>query len=255
MRIKKAIVLTDLQIPFQDKASLKAVEKYMREHTWDFYINLGDFLDYFCISKFNKEKPGLVEGQTILKELEQGEIILERHRKIIRDKNPKALMYLLEGNHEFRAVDYGHRYPQLAGFIEAENVLKLEEKGVEYIRSWSEGKTLQIGKAYFIHGKYTNDGHAKKHVQAYEENIFYGHTHDCNSYNKTSKATGRTKVGQSLGCLCAYPKDVDYTKGGPTNWQQAFGVFHFLPNGHFNYYVVRIFNHSFISPEGKIYTP
>jgi len=247
-------VLTDLQCPFQDKKSLDAVEQYMSDHKWDYYINLGDHLDYFCIAKYNVGKPGLVEGRTILEETAEGERVLQRHVLNIRGKNPYAKMYLLEGNHSYRATDYVHRNPQLKGIIEPEVVLKLKEKGVEYIKSWSEGKVLQIGKAFFIHGLYTNDGHAKKHVLTYEENIFYGHTHSCDSYNKTSKATGKTKVGQSLGCLCRYPKEVDYTRGGPKKWQQCVTVFYFLPNGFFNYYMCRIHNGTFVSPEGKLYT-
>ena len=253
MKIKRGIVLTDLQCPYECKKSLNAVEQYMSEYNWDYYLNLGDHLDYFCIAKYNVGKPGLVEGQTILNEVSQGESVLERHRRIIRANNPKSKMYLLEGNHDYRATDHVHRNPQLKGIIEPEVVLKLKEKGIEYIKCWSEGKTLQIGKAFFTHGLYVNQHHPKKMVEAYEENIFYGHTHDTNSFNKTSKANGKTKVGQSLGCMCKYPKGVDYRKGAPTKWQIAFTVFYFLPNGLFNYYIVRIHDGSFVSPEGKLY--
>lgn len=249
--IKSAIVIPDLQLPFADTRSLAAVEEYMADHKWDYYINLGDFLDYFCISRFNAEKPGILEGKTILEELKSGVRVFERHCSIIRKNNPNAKLIFLEGNHEYRATDFTHRFPHLRGIIEPVHVLPFKKWKAEYIPSWSLGKAYQIGKAYFTHGQYTNQHHAKKMVEAYEENIFYGHVHDCNSYNKTSKGTGRTKVGQAMGCLCEYPADADYTKGWPKNWQQAFGVFYFFPSGHFTYNLIRIFDHRFIARDSK----
>lgn len=254
MKIKTGIVVSDLHCPFEDKKSLAAVEEYMSDHKWDYYINLGDHLDYFTISRFNEEKPGLVEGRTILQECKEGEKVLQRHSEIVRKNNPKAELYYLEGNHEYRATDFALRYPHLRGIIEPEDVLKLEEKGIKYIKSWrNKNNVLRIGKACFVHGDATNRHHAKKMVENYEDNIFYGHVHDVNSYNKTAIGTGKTKVGQALGCLCRYPEELDYTKGGPTNWQQAVTTFHFFPDGHFNYYISRIFNHRFVAPTGKIY--
>ena len=254
MKIRRVLAIPDPQAPFHDAVSMSILEEYMADHRWDEAIYLGDFLDYFCISKYNEGKPGTIEGRTILKELQQGERLLQRHVDILRRGNKACKIIYLQGNHEQRAYDWVSRYPHLKGLIEPENVLKFDEKDIQYVKCWADGDIYNIGKAYFTHGNYTNTHHAKKMVEAYEENIFYGHTHDCNSFNKTAKGTGKTKVGQSLGTLCAYPKDVDYMKGRPSNWQQAFGVFYFLPNGQFHYYVVRIFNDSFVSPEGKFYT-
>lgn len=253
MKIKTALVLPDLQCPFEDKRTLAVVEKYMAENKWDYLIYMGDFLDYFTISRFNEGKPGNIEGRTIIQELKKGEDVLDRHIKIVRDKNPDCEVYYLEGNHEARAYDFTSRFPHLKGLIEPENALKFDEKGIKYIRSWTNGETLKIGKAMFTHGNYTNLHHAKKMVEAYEDNIFYGHTHDCNSFNKTSKGTGKTKVGQSLGCLCDYPKEVDYMKGRPSNWQQAFAVFNFRDKGYFNYNLVRIPEDRKFLINGKIY--
>lgn len=248
--IKTAIVLPDTQIPFEDERSLKAVEQFMSDNRFDYWIQVGDFLDYFTISKYNADKPGLIEGKTVLAEVEKGEQLLQRHIDIIKKNNKNAEFYLLEGNHEYRATAFTQRNPHLRGIIEPEVVLKLKDKGVKYIKSWSEDRMLTIGKANFIHGHYTNQHHAKKTVEAYDDNIFYGHVHDIQCFSKTKKGTDRTRVGQSLGCLCDY--DQIYVKGSPTNWQQAFAIFEFLPNGYFTYNVIRIINHQFIY-NGKVY--
>ena len=88
-------------------------------------------------------------------------------------------------------------------------------------------------------------------VDYYGVNIFFGHNHDIQGFSKVNRGKNKTLVGQSLGCLCNYEQG--YIQGNPTNWQQAFGIFYFFPNGHFTYYIPRIFNHKFISPEGKVY--
>lgn len=251
--ITKVIVIPDMQCPFEDKKTMKAVEKYMASTNWDMYINLGDFLDYFVIARYNVDKPGLVEGRKILDECEHGAKVLKRHENIIKKNNPNAQLYLIEGNHEYRATDFGQKWPQLRGLIEPENVLDLTN--VNYVKFWSNGETLRVGKALFVHGQATNQHHAKKMVEAYEENIFYGHTHDTNAFNKTTHGDHKTRVGQAMGCLCKFPEDVDYTKGKATNWQEAFGVFWFQPNGFFNYSLVRIYNNRFVAPDGKLYTP
>lgn len=253
MKIETAIVLPDLQCPFHDEKSLNVVLKYMADNWWDYVIILGDFLDYYSISDFNANYPGVLEGKTILNELATGERVLMKIIKEGRHKNKHCKVIYLEGNHETRAYKFVNRFPHLKGIIEPENALQLKQKGVEYMMSWSHSEMFTIGRANFTHGRYTNDHHAKKMVANYEENIFYGHVHDCNSYNKQAMGTGKTKVGQSLGCLCEYPKEADYTKGAPKNWQQAVTTFYFLPDGNFNYYMTRIFNNRFVAPNGKLY--
>ena len=52
------IILPDMQVPFHDEESIAAVEKYMAAHRWDGYLNLGDFMDIFELSKYVADKPG-----------------------------------------------------------------------------------------------------------------------------------------------------------------------------------------------------
>lgn len=250
--IKKLICIPDVQAPYSDEKTISAVLKFIKTEHWDYMVILGDFLDYFTISKYNDNKPGKLEGKTILAEVKQGEKTLQRFVEAARLKNKKCEIIYLEGNHEARAYEFAYKWPHLKGIIEPENVLDFKGKGIKYIKSWSTDEVFSVGKAMFTHGNYVNQHHAKKMVEAYEDNVFYGHTHDCNSFNKTSRGTGKTKVGQAMGCLCEYPKDTDYTRGWPKNWQEAFGIFYFLPDGQFNYDLVRIFNHKFVV-NGKLY--
>lgn len=252
MRIRKALVLPDMQCPYEDKATMKAVEKYMADDTFDYYINLGDFMDFDCISHHNIGKLRNVEGKRILKDYEYANKILDRHQSIIRKNNPKAEFVLLNGNHENRIDRMLEAQPVLSGMIEVDKGLRLKERGFKWVKCYPDGEVYKLGKASFHHGLYVSDGHAKKMVNAFNCNIFYGHLHDVQGYSKVTYGSNKTIVGQSLGCLCEYEQC--YIKGNPTKWQQAITVFEFQENGTFTYNIIRIFNHSF-SVNGKFYQP
>lgn len=251
MRLQRWLIVPDMQVPYHDKRSLAALEKYMAEERWDGVLYLGDFIDLDCISSHNKERLREVEGKRIFKDYEIANEILDRHQRIVRSKNKDAQFVLLEGNHEYRMERYIDANPQMEGMIEVELGLRLKERRIKWVRAWSKGDIYTIGKANFTHGQYTTQYHAAKMVNNYGDNIFYGHTHDVMTYSRVMRGRDKTIVGQSLGCLCQY--ELSYIKKNPTNWQQAFGVFYFMPSGHFTYYVPRIFNHKFVAPNGKIY--
>ena len=252
--MKKVLVLSDMQIYERngrvdglDVKTWEVVKQYARGKRWDEIIIIGDFLDFNCISSHNKENLRSVEGQRIAKDYAVGNKILDEIQSICKK------VILIEGNHEYRMARLIDLYPALEGITEVEKGLRLKERGVKYIKFWSKGELYKVGKATFGHGLYTNDNHAKKHVTHYGENFFYGHTHDVQSYSQTLRGKNKTIVGQSLGCLCKY--DLPYMRGRPSKWQQAFAVFYFRDNGFFNYSMIRIFQNSFIGPDGKLYEP
>jgi hypothetical protein len=249
--IYSVIVLPDMQVPYEDKVTMKAVEAYMATKRWDEYINLGDFVDLDCISSHNKVNLRAVEGKVVSKDYKAANVILDRHQNIVRSNNPDARFVLLEGNHEYRAERYIDEHPQMRGLMEVEVGLKLEERGFKYVRCYQKGELYKLGKAYFHHGLYCNQSHAKSMVDRFGVNIFYGHVHDVMCHPKVMWGKDKTIVGQSMGCLCDYEQG--YIKQNPTNWQQAFGEFHFFDNGDFSYYVTRVIDNRFISPDGVIF--
>lgn len=223
----------------------------MAAHNWDGLLYIGDLMDFDSISSFNKGKGRAVEGRRIALDYAVTNKILDRHQQIIWEKNPYAKFVLLEGNHEERIERYIDENPSVEGMVEVAAGLKLEHRGFEWIRSWSKGEIYKIGKANFLHGQYTNQYHPAKMATKYGGSVFYGHTHDMMSHSVPSLLDPRkVHVGQSLGCLCL-PQP--YMKGAPTNWEQGFGVFYFLPNGNYTYYTVRIVDGMFVGPDAKLY--
>ena len=248
--MQKWIVLPDMQVPYEDPVTLRAVEAYMADNRWDGCLNLGDFLDFAELSRFDEDSPGRKVDRTATT-FERGREILERQLSILRKRNKKCRYVLLEGNHEFRVEDYMDKHPELKGMLEVSKGLGLKDLGVEWVRSWSRGDVFRLGNAFFVHGKYTNKYHAAKMVDTYGVCIYYGHTHDVQEFPKVLRGNDKTIVGKSLGCLCRY--DQVYLKGSPTNWQQAFAVFHVFPDGFYTEQTVRIFKHRFVSPDGRVY--
>ena len=244
--MKNVLVIPDLQIPYEDTHSLAAVEKVMFDYKWDEIIQLGDFLDLDCISSHNVNRLRTVAGKTIQKDFDAGNKILDRWQRLA----PKSKITILEGNHDERMLRYLDANPQLVGALEVPKGLRLKERGIQWVPYWSQGELYKIGNAYFAHGQYTNEFHAKKMVSRFGVNIFYGHNHELQSYSLVLRGENKTLVGQSMGCLCRY--DQSWLQGRPTNWQQAFATFHFFDDGFFTYNVVRIFKHRFYY-QGKEY--
>ena len=248
----RVIILPDMQIPYQDDRALALVERYMADNTWDEWLQMGDFMDFDCISRFNADAFRKVENMRLASDYEDANKILDRHQKIIRKNNPDAKFTLLEGNHELRVEKFMDKYQQLEGTLEVEKCLRLKERGIKWVRCYQKGDNHKIGNAYFTHGISTTSNHASAMVRKFGTNIYYGHTHDVQSFPLVQMGSEKTLEGMSLGCLCIY--NMPYVQKNPTNWQQAFAVMYVFPDGYYNLFVVKLFKHRFIAPDGKVYS-
>lgn len=250
--MQRWVIIPDMQVPYEDKRSLVAVENYIAAHRWDGYLNLGDFLDFNELSSFVEGRPGAVR-ESVAGTFAAGHTILDRHGRLVRRKNENARLVLLEGNHDYRATAYAEKYPALKEHLSVPKNLRLKERGVEWVPSWSKGKLFKLGNAYFTHGLLTGKYAAARMVDHFGVCIYAGHTHDVSFHSKVRHGDDKTLEGGSLGCLCRY--DQQYLKGSPTAWQQAVTTMFVQPNGNYNLYVSRIFNHRFTGPDGILYGP
>lgn len=231
----------------QDKRSIEAVKKYASTHKWSHVVFLGDVMDHNAISLHNKGNLRAIQDQTLFADY----AIANKDLDEFEQATPDAKKIIIEGNHDYRATRVAEEQPQLAGLIETEIGLKVKERGWKWVPYWTKGKTYNLGKASFGHGRYTQKHHALQHAIRYGKNFYYGHVHDVQEHTMEREGDDLKFEAASLGCLCEY--DQDYLKGAPSKWQQAFGVFRFQPNGFFNRYTVRVFGHKFICPEGDFY--
>lgn len=248
--VQRWCVLPDLQCPYEDKVTLRAVEAYMAAHRWDGYINLGDLCDFNEISRYNEGYPGRVK-ERVDQTFRAVNTVLDRHQTIIRARNKDARFVLLEGNHDYRAAAYTEKHPELGKTLNVPLNLRLKERGFEWVPSWSKGKLFKLGNAYFTHGLIISKYHAAVMAARFGVSIYYGHTHDVMEFPIVLRGADKTVVGKSLGCLCNYEQA--YMKGAPSNWQQAFAEFFVLPDGFYTEHTTRIFKHRFVGIDGVVY--
>ncbi len=247
----RVIVLPDIHLPFEDKIALSAVEEYMADTRFDEWLCLGDLMDFDYISRWTADNLKVITGTTFLDDYNNANAFLDRHQKIIRKRNPQAKFTLIEGNHDVRPAKVIEKDPRFEGLIEFHRNLRLYERGIKFVPYFSKGEVYTVGNASFIHGNYTNQYHAQKHVSRYGRSVFYGHLHDIQSFTLVWQGE-KTKqiIGQSMGCLCRL--DMNYMGGKPHNWIHGFGLFEFRPSGDFTYQVVSIINGQF-TINGKTY--
>lgn len=263
--IARVLVTPDLHFRARggglDRRAWGCLLAYASAHKWDAHVNLGDIMDFPYISEYTRGKPGLVEGETFARDYEYANARLD---ELVQAVPAPAAQYWIEGNHDERVNRYLAVHPELKGQIEVPAGLRFANREWLWVPFWSKGLSVQIGKAMFIHGRYTNEYHAKYSVDHYNKNVFYGHKHDVSCYSRSSHGGYRrlhgsglyisdqsTMVGQSLGCLCELNQD--YMQGAPTNWQHAFATFFFFADGQFTYYVSNIFKGRCIGPDGRAY--
>ena len=247
-RPERWIVLPDVHLPFEDKATMRAVESYISDHKWDGWLQLGDLIDFNELSRFEASNNRLDKVGAIQKSYAATASFLDRHRALI---GLKARMVYIEGNHEDRITQYLEKNPEGVGMLEVPEALQLARRHIEWVPFWSTGKLFRLGNAYFCHGRATGANHARKMLDKYGVCLYGGHMHSVEFASKERWGDDKTLEYGSLGCLCRY--DQKYLRGNPTAWQQSFSVLYLQPNGYYNIYPVRIFRSRFVSPEGKEY--
>jgi predicted phosphodiesterase len=230
---KLVVVLFDAHIG-EISEPLKAAVKFCAANQPDEIILGGDFLDLDAISSHNKGLPGLIKNPLMM-DIKRGNAVIERLQII------SPTITYLEGNHEDRARKFSAANPEtFDGIIDIPALCRLEERGIKWVEY---GKLYPVGKANITHGWWCNVHHAKRHVEAAGDNVFYGHTHTVQSHSMTRLSETAPIVGVSCGCLCTL--NPSYLRNAPNRWVNAFLILELRPDGTFTPYVPFIINGGF----------
>lgn len=239
-QVLKFIVQPDTHVPYHDEAAVQAMLDFATEYRPHGWIVLGDFADCEGISHWpaSDEKP-----RRLVPEILEARKLLQR----INAASPDCVArYYLAGNHEAWITQaLVAKIPELLDGLSdlgidlsLKSILGLDALGWDL---FPQNHLLKIGKAHFTHGLYTGGAHAKKHLNVFKANIFYGHLHDCQSHNETS-IDGHIEAA-SLGCLAKL--DAKFLRGQPNNWVHAFSTFEIRRDGKFSWNLHRIFDGQF----------
>jgi len=216
---KTAVIISDLQIPFQDKSAIEAVLKYIKDTKPDDVVLIGDALDCYEASDFLKNPKREFSLQDEL------DILKGYLKRIRKDIGHDAKLHYRLGNHEIRIPKMLMKHPEFASLkaLELEELLDLKSVDCKF---YHYGDKLTLGPIHVYHGdkgeSMKMSGHSaytgKANLDAKGVSGIQGHTHRMGSYYRTDESG--TKQWHEVGCLCSLTPE--YL--AKPNWQQGFAV-------------------------------
>ncbi|MGW1739992.1 metallophosphoesterase [Nocardia sp. NPDC001965] len=224
------VVVSDTQIPYDDRKALKAVVKFIGDYKPDEVIHIGDLMDYPTPSRWNKGTADEFSREV----KSDGEQAKRRFLGPLREVYDGPIG-VHEGNHDLRPREYLTKYaPALAEFSDSlhfEKLLDFDGFGIELLPEFydvapgwitTHGHRGGIGLSRIAGNTALNA--AKKMLKS----VVMGHTHRLGIGSQTYGVAGDKKnevivTGMEVGNLMNM-KLATYLKGGTANWQQGFGM-------------------------------
>ena len=237
---KRGIIIPDQHYPLEDKAAVNCVVKAIEKIKPDIFVNLGDVGEWESVSAWKYKDKKLPPLEYVLPVVDEDIRLVNEGLDVwdeVLDKVGCKEKHLLQGNHDLWLDNFVTKYPYLVNysFFKA---CKIKERGYSYSEY---NLPIQIGNLTFFHGAFATTYHAKKHLEAYGENVMYGHVHDIQRHTQT-KLHG-TIGSWSMGCLKDMTHEKNkWLKGRLNNWGHAFAIVDWFDNGEFKVETVEIKN-------------
>ena len=216
--MKKIVILSDLQVPFEDVHVVQNVARFLTKFKPDQTVTIGDEIDFQTISKWSEGTP-LAYEQTLAAD---------------RDRCVNLLWELgvtdcIRSNHTDRLYNtIMKKVPSFLSLPELrfEKFMKFDELGTTFHKN-----PLTLAPNWVaVHGDHTpikpqGGLSALEASRRHGKNIISGHTHRAgrSSFTEASGGRlGRILHGVEVGNLMDF-RQASYTKG-TANWQQAFAI-------------------------------
>lgn len=216
--MKKIVILSDLQVPFEDVHVVQNVARFLKTFKPDQTVTIGDEIDFQTISKWSEGTP----------------LAYEQSLSDDRDRCVELLWELgvsdcIRSNHTDRLYHtIMKKVPSFLSLPELrfEKFMKFDELGIKWHKS-----DMNIAPGWIaVHGDHTpikpqGGLSALEGARRRGKNVISGHTHRAgrSSFTEASGGrVGRILHGVEVGHLMDASK-ASYTKG-VMNWQQAFAI-------------------------------
>ncbi|NEC21155.1 metallophosphoesterase [Streptomyces parvus] len=226
--MKRVVVISDVQAPFEDRRALKNVIRFIGEYQPDEVIQIGDLVDYPAPSRWSAGTRAEFEGGVLRDSQYAVDNFLAPLNEVFR--GPKKI---LKGNHDERPEKYlASRAPALGHEDTAyrmETLLQLDQHGWELVQPYYNFAPGWVA----IHGHESPGLNqvagrtAASKARKAGVSVVMGHTHRLAISPESAGYGGklRTLYGFEVGHLMDVRK-AGYLKGGPANWQKGFGLFY-----------------------------
>ena len=235
--MQTGLIFGDLHIPFEDKAAVRLLLRFIEKNPVNFIVINGDLCDFYLLSSFAKD-PGR-------KDKMQDDIIAVRaFLNRLTKAAPNSNIIFLEGNHENRLQRYL--------WTKAEELSSLSELSIKHLYSLDDFRIKHIpyeagllinGAFLILHGDIVSkhSGYtAKLMFEKHGGCGICGHTHRGGSYYKRDRF-GTWGWWEGF-CLCSL--NPDWVKN--PNWQQGFSLIHFTDTKRFWIEQVPIIGHELL---------
>ena len=216
--MKKIVILSDLQVPFEDVHVVQNIARFLKTFKPDQTVTIGDEIDFQTISKWSQGTP-------------------EEYSQSLGDDRDRCVDLLWElgvtdcirSNHTDRLYNVIMRkIPSFLSLPELrfEKFMKFDELGITFHKT-----PMTLAPNWVaVHGDHTpikpqGGLSALEAARRHGKNIMSGHTHRAgrSSFSEASGGRlGRVLHGVEVGNLMDF-KQASYTKG-TANWQQAFAI-------------------------------
>lgn len=216
-----AVVYGDTHVPFHDPAAVKVVQGIAKDVKPDVLLNVGDLVDAWQISRFDKDPTRKDSLQDNIDEARQ-------HLHEMAQVVPKSRRVLLEGNHENRlgrlicSLEGAHReLPKLRVFQKAMTwpaLLELDGIGFEWVPERVQSKTPILPKIITKHGTVVrkwSGATAAGEWAKYGASGLSGHTHRLGHFLHRDHNGTASWIETGCTCLLDPPYGTDY------DWQQG----------------------------------
>ncbi|MER7208486.1 metallophosphoesterase [Streptosporangium sp. NPDC000239] len=225
---KRIVVISDTQLPFEDKRALRNVIAFVGDYQPDAVYQIGDLMDYPTPSRWNRGTRGEYE-QLVIKHSDYGKRnFLEPLRAVY-----SGPVGVLEGNHDERPRTYlAQQAPALAEFTDTfhfATLLDFDNFEVDLIKPFHKiGPDTVLVHGHEIKGMSQIAGTtAYGHAAKAGTNVVMGHTHRLGIRRHTSQYIGGKPIrrwGFEVGNLMDVKQAGYLGAGGVANWQSGFGI-------------------------------
>ena len=244
--MKKIVILSDLQVPFEDVHVVQNVARFLTKFKPDQTVTIGDEIDFQTISKWSEGTP-LAYEQTLAADRDRCVDLLWELgvTDCIRSNHTDRLYHTI-----MKKVPSFLSLPEL----KFEKFMKFDELGITFHKN-----PLTLAPNWIaVHGDHTpikpqGGLSALEAARRHGKNIISGHTHRAgrSSFTEASGGRlGRVLHGVEVGNLMDF-RQASYTKG-TANWQQAFAIM-YVKNKNVQVDLIYIEKDGTFTVEGKVY--
>lgn len=210
----------DIHAPGENSQLLSASLRLLKDFQPDYFVNLGDLIDAYAISSFNRDPARLL---SLEEEIEFGKSYWKTIRSII-GKDAEA--HYIGGNHEQRLQTYLQgKAPELSKLknLTWEKLMDLDKYNVKFYKPHE--RLIFHGVFECTHGDRVRPKSGYSAHQEFEKRWLSGCAAHVHRLAKVfSTINGKTFCWCELGHMSGMDHGFEYLKGCKPNWQAGMGV-------------------------------